>query len=165
MRCPFCNHVDNKVVDSRLSKDGAAIRRRRECLKCERRFTTYEQVEHTQPMVVKKDGRRELLDRNKILAGLTKACEKRPISVETLNQIALRVEKKFQENGEVEIPSRAIGEEVMAELFRLDQVAYVRFASVYREFKDVTQFMDELKHLLDDRKDTKGTASPSASLP
>ncbi len=148
MRCPFCDSLDNKVVDSRLSKDGEAIRRRRECLKCERRFTTYEHVEQVQPMVIKKDGRREALDLQKILAGLKRACEKRPVSVDVLDEIAHRIEKKFQENGKTEIPSQAIGEEVMSELHRLDRVAYVRFASVYREFKDLNQFMDELKALL-----------------
>jgi len=156
MRCPFCDSLDNKVVDSRLSKDGEAIRRRRECLKCERRFTTYEHVEQRQPMVIKKDGRREALDRQKILAGLKKACEKRPIGMDALDAIAHRIEKRFQENGETEIPSQAIGEEVMAELHRLDQVAYVRFASVYREFKDLNQFMDQLKDLLaEERKEPK----------
>ena len=165
MRCPFCDSLDNKVVDSRLSKDGEAIRRRRECLKCERRFTTYEHVEQIQPMVIKKDGRREALDRQKILAGLKKACEKRPISMDALDVISHRIEKKFQENGETEIPSQAIGEEVMSELHRLDQVAYVRFASVYREFKDLNQFMDQLKDLLaEERKEPKEKpASPSAS--
>ena len=165
MRCPFCESIDNKVVDSRLSRDGAAIRRRRECITCNRRFTTYEHIEHIQPMVIKKDGRREELDYQKILSGLKKACEKRPISMEVLDQTAHRIEKKFQETGEVEIPSRMIGEELMVELLRLDQVAYVRFASVYREFKDLNQFMNELKDMLsDDRKDPKGiSASKTAS--
>jgi len=149
MQCPHCESLDNKVVDSRLSQEGAVIRRRRECLKCDRRFTTYERVEEMSPMVIKKDGRREHLDRQKILAGLKKACEKRPISVDTLDAVATRIEKKLQENGETEISSRAIGEAVMAELYHLDQVAYVRFASVYREFKDLNQFMSELKGLLD----------------
>jgi len=149
MQCPHCESLDNKVVDSRLSQEGAVIRRRRECLKCDRRFTTYERVEEMSPMVIKKDGRREHLDRQKILAGLKKACEKRPISVDTLDAVATRIEKKLQENGATEISSRAIGEAVMAELYHLDQVAYVRFASVYREFKDLNQFMSELKGLLD----------------
>lgn len=148
MRCPFCSKMDNKVVDSRLSKDGISIRRRRECTSCDRRFTTYEHVQHSQPMIIKKDGRREALDYQKILAGIKKACEKRPISMEVLDALAHKIEKKFQENGEAEIPSRAIGEEIMMELHQLDQVAYVRFASVYREFKDVNQFMNELKQLL-----------------
>jgi transcriptional repressor NrdR len=156
MHCPHCESLDNKVVDSRLSQEGAVIRRRRECLECQRRFTTYERVEETSPMVIKKDGRREHLDRQKILAGLKKACEKRPISMDTLDAVATRIEKKFQENGEAEIPSRMIGEAVMAELYHLDQVAYVRFASVYREFKDLNQFMSELKGLLDqDKSDSK----------
>ncbi len=156
MQCPHCESLDNKVVDSRLSQEGAVIRRRRECLECQRRFTTYERVEETSPMVIKKDGRREHLDRQKILAGLKKACEKRPISMDTLDAVATRIEKKFQENGEAEIPSRMIGEAVMAELYHLDQVAYVRFASVYREFKDLNQFMSELKGLLDqDKSDSK----------
>ena len=160
MQCPHCESLDNKVVDSRLSQEGAVIRRRRECLKCERRFTTYERVEEMSPMVIKKDGRREHLDRQKILAGLKKACEKRPISMDTLDAVATRIEKKLQENGETEISSRAIGEAVMAELYHLDQVAYVRFASVYREFKDLNQFMSELKGLLD--RDPNNTADRAA---
>lgn len=148
MHCAYCDSLDNKVVDSRLSQGGAVIRRRRECADCRRRFTTYERIEAFMPMVVKKDGRRETLDRLKILAGLKKACEKRPISVDTLEEVAGRIEKRFQENSANEIPTRDVGEMVMLELFKLDQVAYVRFASVYREFKDLNQFMDELKGLL-----------------
>mgnify|MGYP001604545196 CR=1 FL=1 len=154
MRCPFCDHLDNKVVDSRLSREGEAIRRRRECLGCQRRFTTYERIEDILPSVIKKDGRREPFDRQKILQGLKKACEKRPISVEVLEGVADRIEKKFQELGKSEIPSQVIGEEVMKELHELDQVAYVRFASVYREFKDLGEFMNELKELIkEDRRD------------
>lgn len=165
MHCPHCESLDNKVVDSRLSQEGAVIRRRRECLECQRRFTTYERVEETSPMVIKKDGRREHLDRQKILAGLKKACEKRPISMDTLDALATRIEKKFQENGEAEIPSRMIGEAVMAELYHLDQVAYVRFASVYREFKDLNQFMSELKGLLDqDKSDSKERSARSLTV-
>lgn len=165
MQCPHCESLDNKVVDSRLSQEGAVIRRRRECIECQRRFTTYERVEETSPMVIKKDGRREHLDRPKILAGLKKACEKRPISMDTLDAVATRIEKKFQENGETEIPSRAIGEAVMAELYHLDQVAYVRFASVYREFKDLNQFMSELKGLLDqDKNDSKERVAHSMTV-
>ena len=149
MHCPHCESLDNKVVDSRLSQEGAVIRRRRECLECQRRFTTYERVEETSPMVIKKDGRREHLDRQKILAGLKKACEKRPISMDTLDAVATRIEKKFQENGEAEIPSRMIGEAVMSELYHLDQVAYVRFASVYRRFQEATDFVQEVKKLED----------------
>ena len=154
MRCPFCDHLENKVVDSRLSREGEAIRRRRECLGCQRRFTTYERIEDILPSVIKKDGRREPFDRQKILQGLKKASEKRPISVEVLEGVADRIEKKIQELGKSEIPSQVIGEEVMKELHELDQVAYVRFASVYREFKDLGEFMNELKELIkEDRRD------------
>ncbi len=148
MQCPFCNHLEDKVVDSRLSKEGQVIRRRRECLNCERRYTTYERVEEVLPMVVKKDGRREVFDRQKIFSGLKKACEKRPVSVDLLESIVGRIEKKLPEMGFTEIDSRILGEEVMRQLHDLDQVAYVRFASVYREFKDINQFMSELKSLL-----------------
>ncbi|HET6369936.1 MAG TPA: transcriptional regulator NrdR [Nitrospiria bacterium] len=155
MRCPFCDDLENRVIDSRLSKEGEVIRRRRECLKCQRRFTTYERIEEVLPVVVKKDGRREPFDRMKIFNGLKKACEKRPVSIQTLEEVTARIEKKVQEMGETEIPAKVIGEEVMRELHDLDQVAYVRFASVYQEFKDVNQFMAELKALLkDDRKTT-----------
>lgn len=152
MKCPFCGHIEDKVVDSREAKEGDAIRRRRECLRCRRRFTTYEHIEDVLPVVVKKDGRRELFDRNKILGGLKKACEKRPVSMKVLEEVVSRIEKKAQESGEKEIPSSMIGEEVMRELQGLDEVAYVRFASVYREFKDINEFMDELKDLLKERK-------------
>ncbi len=149
MRCPFCQHMDDRVIDSRLSKEGDMIRRRRECTHCLRRFTTYERVEETLPLVIKKDGRRENFDRGKILAGLHKACEKRPISVETLEKLVDRIEQKLQEGGEREIPSRVVGEQIMLELQNLDEVAYVRFASVYRSFKDVNEFMSEVKELLE----------------
>src|SRR5574341_2309620 len=148
MRCPFCGEQEDKVVDSRVNRDGLLIRRRRECLGCHRRYTTYERVEEVLPVVVKKDGRREPFDRAKILQGLKKACEKRPVPVTVLEDIADRVEKRVQELGEPEVSSRVIGEAVMTHLHRVDQVAYVRFASVYREFKDATQFMDELTTLL-----------------
>jgi len=151
VRCPFCSHFEDKVVDSRMAKEGEAVRRRRECLGCKRRFTTYERVDEVLPMLIKKDGRREPFDRAKVLAGLKKACEKRPISVATLEAVADRVEKRIQERGEVEVQARVVGEEVMLELYQLDQVAYVRFASVYREFKDVAQFMDEVKSLISQR--------------
>lgn len=151
MKCPFCGHLEDKVVDSREGRDGDAIRRRRECLRCRRRFTTYEHIEDVLPVVVKKDGRRELFDRNKILHGLKKACEKRPIGVDTLEEIAARIEKKVQESGEKEVPSSMVGTEVMRELQGLDEVAYVRFASVYREFKGINEFLDELKDLLKER--------------
>jgi len=151
MKCPFCGHLEDKVVDSREAKEGDAIRRRRECLRCRRRFTTYEHIEDVLPVVVKKDGRREPFDRNKILGGLKKACEKRPVAMDVLEEIVSRIEKKAQESGEKEIPSSMIGGEVMRELQMLDEVAYVRFASVYREFKGINEFMDELKDLLKER--------------
>ncbi|MDF0667761.1 MAG: transcriptional regulator NrdR [Nitrospira sp.] len=153
MKCPFCDEVEDKVVDSRMAKEGEVIRRRRECLGCKRRYTTYERVEEILPVVVKKDGRRESFDRNKILVGLKKACEKRPISIGTIEAVTDRIEKRIQEMGETEIESRVVGEEVMKELHQLDQVAYVRFASVYREFKDIDQFMDELKTLTQQRRE------------
>ena len=153
MKCPFCDEIEDKVVDSRMAKEGEVIRRRRECLACKRRYTTYERVEESLPVVVKKDGRRESFDRAKVLAGLKKACEKRPISVATIEAVADRIEKRIQEMGETEIQSRTIGEEVMRELHQLDQIAYVRFASVYREFKDIDQFMDELKALARERQE------------
>ena len=151
MKCPFCGHLEDKVVDSREAKEGDAIRRRRECLRCRRRFTTYEHIEDVLPVVVKKDGRREPFDRNKILGGLKKACEKRPVAMDVLEEIVSRIEKRAQESGEKEIPSSMIGSEVMRELQNLDEVAYVRFASVYREFKGINEFMDELKDLLKER--------------
>jgi transcriptional repressor NrdR len=153
MHCPFCDHLENKVVDSRLSKEGEAIRRRRECLSCQRRFTTYERLEEVLPAVIKKDGRREPFNRQKILEGLKTACQKRPISVDILEGVVERIEKKIHEMGQSEIPSRNIGEEVMKELHELDEVAYVRFASVYRNFKDLGEFMNELKDLIkEDRR-------------
>jgi transcriptional repressor NrdR len=148
MKCPFCGNAENKVIDSRISKDGKAIRRRRECLGCGRRFTTYEFVEDIMPMVVKKDGRREAFDRIKIRNGVMKACEKRPISMEAMEKIVENVEQACQEFPGDEIPSTVIGEKVMNELKLLDGVAYVRFASVYRQFRDVGEFMSELKDLL-----------------
>src|SRR6267142_3222366 len=148
MRCPFCSAVEDKVVDTRPSDNDQVIRRRRECVGCGRRFTTYERVDEVLPMIIKKDGRREPFDRAKVLAGLKKACEKRLISMATLEAVADRIEKRIQERGEAEVPCRVVGEEVMSELHQLDQVAYVRFASVYREFKDVAQFMDEVKGLI-----------------
>lgn len=153
MKCPFCDELEDKVVDSRMAKEGEVIRRRRECLGCKRRYTTYERVDEILPVVVKKDGRRESFDRTKILAGLKKACEKRPISTATIETVTDRIEKHIQEMGETEIESRIVGEELMKELHQLDQVAYVRFASVYREFKDIDQFMDELKTLAQQRRE------------
>lgn len=153
MKCPFCDDVEDKVVDSRMAKEGEVIRRRRECLSCKRRYTTYERVEETMPAVVKKDGRREPFDRTKIVFGLKKACEKRPISTTTIEAVTNRIEKRIQELGETEVDSTMVGEEVMKELSQLDQVAYVRFASVYREFKDIDQFMDEIKALAQQRRE------------
>lgn len=153
MKCPFCDELEDKVVDSRMAKEGEVIRRRRECLGCKRRYTTYERVDEILPAVVKKDGRRESFDRSKILAGLKKACEKRPISTATIEAVTDRIEKRIQEMGETEVESRIVGEELMKELHQLDQVAYVRFASVYREFKDIDQFMDELRTLAQQRRE------------
>ncbi len=152
MKCPFCQHPENHVIDSRVGRDGRSIRRRRVCQRCKRRFTTYERVEEILPVVVKKDGRREPYDRQKVLAGLKKACEKRPVSTSAIEQAVDRIEQWLQERGEKEVPSSLIGEAAMRELHRLDQVAYVRFASVYREFKDVDEFMRELKRLMKGRR-------------
>lgn len=152
MRCPFCRKRGNRVVDSRLSSDGVMIRRRRMCTSCKRRFTTYERVEEATPMVVKKDGRREPFDRGKIIAGLKRACEKRPVSMETIEQIANSIEASMAEQGDREVSSNAIGAAVMTELHKIDQVAYVRFASVYRSFKDIDEFMHELEDLIEQRK-------------
>ncbi|HJZ88302.1 MAG TPA: transcriptional regulator NrdR [Polyangia bacterium] len=152
MICPYCKHPDNKVIDSRDAQDGEVIRRRRECLGCGRRFTTRERVEEVVPLVVKKDGRREAFDREKLTAGLKKACQKRPVSMDAIERIAAEVERELQESGEKEVPASFIGERVMAALRKLDPVAYVRFASVYRSFRDLGEFMDELKHLLAQRE-------------
>ncbi len=153
MKCPFCGNIEDKVIDSRTSKEGDAIRRRRECLKCGKRFTSYERVEDLVPMVVKKDGRREPFDRPKVLKGLEKACEKRPVSVEALEGIVDTIEKKLINLGVKEIPSTWVGEEVMSSLRDLDKVAYVRFASVYRQFKDINELMNEVKTLFEHRKE------------
>ncbi len=162
MRCPFCQEPENRVIDSRESHEGSVIRRRRECLQCKRRFTTYERVEELTPLIVKKDGRREAFDRDKILAGLKKACEKRPVSVDQLEGVITDIEQRLQESGEKEVPSSAIGEEVMGRLQKLDEVAYVRFASVYRSFRDIAEFMSELKELISEQgkvKDRKAQSS------
>lgn len=151
MRCPACGHESDKVVDSRSTRENSAVRRRRECLSCGHRFTTYEYVEHRPLMVVKKDGRREHYMREKILNGLLRACEKRPVPMETLERLVDEVEKTVSANVRDEIPTREIGNEVMKRLAELDQVAYVRFASVYRDFKDVQQFLQELRGLLEKR--------------
>lgn len=148
MKCPFCGQMEEKVVDSREARDGAVIRRRRECLSCGRRFTTYERIEEIQFMVVKKDGRRELFDRNKILSGLVRATQKRPVGVAELEKIADEVEARLLEKPDREIRSSEIGELIIKRLYDLDEVAYVRFASVYRQFKDVNEFVEEVKGLL-----------------
>jgi transcriptional repressor NrdR len=152
MRCPYCHDLENRVVDSRLGKEGDAIRRRRHCDRCGRRFTTYERVEEALPMVVKKDGRREPFERQKIVSGLKRACEKRPVSMDTIEALADTIERQLQEAGEREVTSEAIGEAVMRELHALDGVAYVRFASVYRSFRDVHEFMRELEDLIKERR-------------
>ncbi|MDR3702150.1 MAG: transcriptional regulator NrdR [Candidatus Sulfopaludibacter sp.] len=148
MKCPFCNHLHDKVVDSRESKEGDAIRRRRECLSCERRFTTYERIDEVPYMVVKKDGRREKFDRQKVLGGLLKACEKRPVSMSKLSELVNRVESKVSDSPDREISTIDIGEFLMDSLRDLDKIAYVRFASVYRDFQDEQAFFNELKNLM-----------------
>jgi transcriptional repressor NrdR len=148
MRCPYCNHTDAKVVDSRASKEGDAIRRRRECLKCEKRYTTYERIEEVAQMVVKKDGRREQFDRWKVRAGILKAVEKRPVTLDQIENVIDEVERQLFSTTDREVSTVQIGEAVMMKLKGLDEVAYVRFASVYRQFKDLNEFMDELKSML-----------------
>ncbi len=148
MKCPFCGFLEDKVVDSREAKDGDSIRRRRECLECGRRFTSYERIDEIPYMVVKKDGKREAFDRNKLMAGLLRACEKRPISAPQLESIVESVEKFVQDSLERESPTSELGKIIMKRLKELDKVAYVRFASVYLEFEDVSEFMTELKYLV-----------------
>ncbi len=148
MKCPYCGDIDNKVIDSRLSKDASVIRRRRECIVCDRRFTTYEHIEEIPIMIIKKDGRREVFNREKVRAGLKKACEKRNISINVIEEAIDNLERDLRETGEKEIPASFVGEKIMTMLHGLDDVAYVRFASVYREFKDVNDFVAELKTLL-----------------
>ncbi len=152
MKCPFCTDLDNKVIDSRLSKDGTVVRRRRECISCRRRFTTHERVEDIMPVVIKKDGRREILDKRKLLSGVQKACSNRPVSMDDIEDLVDRVERYFQDRGDKEINCNEVGEIVMRELHQLDEVAYVRFASVYRQFKDINDFMTEVKELLSTRE-------------
>jgi len=151
MKCPYCGHLDNKVIDSRLNKESTITRRRRSCLACNQRFTTYERLEVMMPVLVKKDGRRESWDRQKMVVGLEKACEKRPVSCDDIDAFVDEIEKKLQDLGSKEVASQVIGEWVMEGLPDLDEVAYVRFASVYRQFKDVSEFVDELKTLVDAR--------------
>ncbi|MDD5154920.1 MAG: transcriptional regulator NrdR [Candidatus Omnitrophica bacterium] len=152
MKCPYCGYKEDKVVDSRATQEEAAVRRRRECLKCGKRFTTYEYVEEVSLMVIKKDGRREPFDRKKVLSGIIKACEKRPVSIEKMEEIVISLERAIQKKSDREVSSSRIGELVMEKLKALDDVAYVRFASVYRQFKDVGQFMVELKDILNKEK-------------
>lgn len=152
MKCPFCGSFDNKVVDSRLTREGEIIRRRRGCEVCSRRFTTYERVEELLPLVLKRDGRREAFDRVKVLTGVQRACEKRPVSVEVVEGLVDRVERSLQERGDKEVPSSVIGELIMNELHHIDDVAYVRFASVYRQFKDLSEFMAEVNQILHARE-------------
>ncbi|MGD8521776.1 MAG: transcriptional regulator NrdR [Desulfobacterales bacterium] len=154
MKCPYCGEVDNKVIDSRLSKDASVIRRRRECIGCTRRFTTYEHIEDIPIMIIKKDGRREIFNREKVRSGIQRACEKRNISMNLIEEFIDELERDLRETGEKELPASAIGEKIMGKLHELDDVAYVRFASVYREFKDVNDFFAELKTLLSNQQDT-----------
>jgi transcriptional repressor NrdR len=148
VKCPFCNHLEDKVVDSRETKEGDTIRRRRECLACERRFTTYERIDEVPYMVVKKDGRREKFERQKVLGGLLRACEKRPISMAKLSELVNRVESKVSDSPDREISTTEIGEYLMDSLRDMDKIAYVRFASVYRDFQDEQAFFNELKNLM-----------------
>lgn len=152
MRCPFCQNEDTKVLDSRQIEGGTAIRRRRECDVCAKRFTTYEKYEEFQLMVVKKDGRREPFSRQKLLAGLSKACEKRPVSTEQLETMVSDIERQMRDINEREVPSKLIGEAVINKLFATDEIAYIRFASVYRQFKDIQKFMEELEELVKRRR-------------
>jgi transcriptional repressor NrdR len=160
VRCPFCGHTEDRVVDSRVGREGEFIRRRRECLKCRRRYTTYEYVEDVLPHVVKRDGRREPFDRQKLRGSILKACEKRSVGVQAVDDVVADIEAKLHERAEKEISSRELGELVMERLQELDQVAYVRFASVYRQFKDIAQFMDEVKGLLKTDEKTKPASRP-----
>ena len=159
MKCPYCGSLDNKVIDSRLSKEQTTIRRRRDCQECSRRFTTYERVEEIMPMVVKKDGSREIFDRNKIVSGIMKACQKRPVSAEAIEDFIQALEQELQDWPQKEIPSEVIGEKVINKLREWDDVAYVRFASVYRQFKDIREFMDELTSLLNQRREKEYNGS------
>ncbi|MFH1480143.1 MAG: transcriptional regulator NrdR [Pseudomonadota bacterium] len=156
MKCPYCNAIDNKVIDSRLSKDGRTIRRRRECEPCGRRFTTYEKLEELLPLIIKKDSRREPFSREKIISGMKKACQKRPISITKIEEFVDALELHLQELGKKEIDSKEIGERVINTLKEWDEVAYVRFASVYRQFKDINEFMAELQDILNSKKETHG---------
>ena len=152
MRCPYCGNRNDSVIDSRVSRNGSSVRRRRECLKCKRRFTTYEYVERIPLMVIKKDGRREPFDREKLMNGVVVACEKRPVGMKRIEALVGVIERQLEKKHDKEVASKDIGELVMKQLHELDEIAYVRFASVYREFRDINEFMNELKELLDTRK-------------
>lgn len=164
MKCPTCHYKETKVIDSRLSSDGNSIRRRRECLKCEKRYTTYEYIEQVPLMVVKKDGRRQPFDRTKIISGLVKACEKRPVSIDKIEEMTTDIERALQRQFDREVNANVIGEQIMEKLAVVDEVAYVRFASVYRQFRDVNQFMSELKIILDREKSTEKQTKPKRAV-
>ena len=153
MKCPACHYKETKVIDSRMNVEGTSIRRRRECLKCAKRFTTHEYIEHVSLMIVKKDGRRQAYDRARIINGIMKACEKRPVSVVQVENIAVEIERDLQKRYDREVASSVIGELIMEKLYDLDEVAYVRFASVYRQFRDVKHFMNEIKDILEREKE------------
>jgi transcriptional repressor NrdR len=165
MKCPACGTIDDKVIDSRLGKDNTVIRRRRQCLNCNKRFTTYERIEEILPLVVKKDGRRESFDRRKIVEGMRRACEKRPVSIDRIELVADAIEQELMEKADKEISVRYIGERIMEELRRIDDVAYVRFASVYRSFRDIEEFMNEIKELyeLKEAREQQRAQSESAN--
>ncbi|HLV31096.1 MAG TPA: transcriptional regulator NrdR [Chitinispirillaceae bacterium] len=148
MRCPYCSHGEDKVVDSRSSKEGQAVRRRRECLRCGQRFTTYEYIENVALTIIKNDQRREPYDRQKLMQGLVAACKKRPVSIKKVESIVDKIENQIEKSGKIEVPSSEIGKMVMIELYNLDEVAYVRFASVYRKFKDISEFVSEVKEIV-----------------
>jgi len=159
VKCPFCGNMENKVIDSRLSKDGQVIRRRRECNDCSKRFTTYERIEEVLPMVVKGDGRREPFDRSKVIAGIQAACEKRRIPLHELERLVDDIEKQLQETGEKEVEAQVVGEEVLLRLAEIDDVAYIRYASIFRNFKDLAEFAHELNQILEERKSRRATGS------
>jgi len=163
MKCPFCGFENDKVVDSRESKEGASIRRRRECLKCEKRFTTYERIDEIPYMVVKKDGRREKFERQKVLAGVLRACEKRPISMVTMEQIVNQVEQFVVDSPERERTTNELGEQIMSRLKQIDKVAYIRFASVYRDFQDVSEFHSELEQLINAKEEKQKPVKAKSS--
>ena len=152
MKCPACNDKETKVVDSRMNAEGTSIRRRRECLKCARRFTTHEYIEQVSLMVIKKDGRRQAYDRSRVINGMTKACEKRPVSMQRIEDVAAEIERTIQKKYDREVDSAVIGELIMEHLYAIDEVAYVRFASVYRQFRDVSHFMKEIQGILEKEK-------------